>query len=592
MADTSRPLVARRLRPRRRRVRRPAPAWRESPRRRRRRCASRPSTSRSPPSSTATPTSGSGPGCRSSGIPDDVMVLQELFWSYRPERVVETGVARGGSMLLNASLMRMCGLEPAVLGIDHKLFPHTTSALAEHPLGEGVELLEADSTSRRRGRGDARASSTAPSGSSSSSTATTPTTTCSASCEALAPLLPSGGMVLVADTLVEEFPDGPLRGPSLGPRRQPDDGRPRLPRRRTTTSCRADDVGPPRAGHRVPRRDPAPSLIRDRAGREPRTHSPGRARHAQRREHAHQRAPPSRATAGRPGSTQHEHERRRSPRPTPRRCGAQRPSAPSAACWTTPTNMPLLAAASTARLATPRVKSGPRADREQPAGPSSAKATTYATPSTAVSTSARASRWRNVRLVAALDGLGQVREQRAQHGRDELGRDPAERHRAGERPQDVGADGRPSPAATAPSRCWPAADRRSRPAAGASGRSGTSAACSRGRASHGPMRQLPASRLSTTDAQHPSASVVTESWPVAASTPTNAPRATPSVDSCVGDRDHVVATGRGAALQRLHRGQRHEHREQQPPVRPSPLNSRSARTGAQRRRRRPPARRP
>ena len=33
-------------------------------------------------------------------LPDDVMVSQELFWAYRPQRVVETGVARGGSMLL------------------------------------------------------------------------------------------------------------------------------------------------------------------------------------------------------------------------------------------------------------------------------------------------------------------------------------------------------------------------------------------------------------------------------------------------------------------------------------------------------------
>src|SRR5690349_12869726 len=36
-------------------------------------------------------------------LPDDIVVLQELFWTYRPERVVETGVARGGSMLLDAS---------------------------------------------------------------------------------------------------------------------------------------------------------------------------------------------------------------------------------------------------------------------------------------------------------------------------------------------------------------------------------------------------------------------------------------------------------------------------------------------------------
>lgn len=144
-------------------------------------------------------------------IPDDVMVLQELFWSYRPERVVETGVARGGSMLLNTSLMRMCDIEPAVLGIDHKLFPHTTSALQEHPLGAGIELLEADSTSSVAidamrtflGRAE-RAVLVLDSNHTHDHVL--------AELRALAPLLPSGGLVLVADTLVEEFPEGHYAG--------------------------------------------------------------------------------------------------------------------------------------------------------------------------------------------------------------------------------------------------------------------------------------------------------------------------------------------------------------------------------------------
>lgn len=144
-------------------------------------------------------------------IPDDVMVLQELFWSYRPERVVETGVARGGSMLLNASLMRMCDLEPRVLGIDHKLYPHTTSALQEHPLGGGVELLEADSTSstaveavQRFIDGAERVVLVLDSNHTHDHVL--------GELRALAPLLPSGSMVLVADTLVEEFPEGHFEG--------------------------------------------------------------------------------------------------------------------------------------------------------------------------------------------------------------------------------------------------------------------------------------------------------------------------------------------------------------------------------------------
>jgi cephalosporin hydroxylase len=140
-------------------------------------------------------------------VPDDVMVLQELFWDYRPQRVVETGVARGGSMLLNSSLMRLAGQPPAVLGIDLKIFPHTYDALAGHPAAEGVELYEDDSTSTataaRAGAflaGAERAVLVLDSNHTHDHVL--------AELRLLAPLLPVGGYVLVADTLVEEFPPG------------------------------------------------------------------------------------------------------------------------------------------------------------------------------------------------------------------------------------------------------------------------------------------------------------------------------------------------------------------------------------------------
>jgi cephalosporin hydroxylase len=140
-------------------------------------------------------------------LPDDVVVLQELFWSYRPQRVVETGVARGGSMLLDASLMRLCGEEPAVLGIDLQIFAHTHDALRNHPAAEGVTLLEADSTSQRAKHaardflGDAdRAVLVLDSNHTHDHVL--------GELRELAPLLPEGGLVLVADTLVEELPAG------------------------------------------------------------------------------------------------------------------------------------------------------------------------------------------------------------------------------------------------------------------------------------------------------------------------------------------------------------------------------------------------
>ena len=79
-------------------------------------------------------------------LPDDIVVLQELIWAYRPQRIIETGVARGGSVVLDASLMRLCGEEPAVLGIDISIFAHTRTAIDGHPMAHGITLLEDDST--------------------------------------------------------------------------------------------------------------------------------------------------------------------------------------------------------------------------------------------------------------------------------------------------------------------------------------------------------------------------------------------------------------------------------------------------------------
>lgn len=140
-------------------------------------------------------------------LPDDIVVLQEIFWSYRPQRVIETGIARGGSMVLDASMMQLCGEQPAVLGIDLKVFEHTHESLAAHPLAQGVELLEADSTSKEA----ADASEAFLDGVERAVLILDSNHTHAhvlAELRLLAPLLPPGGLVLVADTVVEEFPPG------------------------------------------------------------------------------------------------------------------------------------------------------------------------------------------------------------------------------------------------------------------------------------------------------------------------------------------------------------------------------------------------
>jgi len=79
--------------------------------------------------------------------PDDIVLLQEMIWSLRPSFVIETGIARGGGLILAASLMAMSGLEPRVLGLDLEIFPHATTAIQQSAHAEQIEVWQGDSAS-------------------------------------------------------------------------------------------------------------------------------------------------------------------------------------------------------------------------------------------------------------------------------------------------------------------------------------------------------------------------------------------------------------------------------------------------------------
>jgi cephalosporin hydroxylase len=86
--------------------------------------------------------------------PQDIVAFQELVYEAKPELILETGIAHGGSLLLSASLLCMLdvldGLDPRnshrkVLGIDIDIRPHNLQALEEHPLRFKIDLIEGSS---------------------------------------------------------------------------------------------------------------------------------------------------------------------------------------------------------------------------------------------------------------------------------------------------------------------------------------------------------------------------------------------------------------------------------------------------------------
>ncbi|KAB2938995.1 MAG: cephalosporin hydroxylase family protein [Hyphomicrobium sp.] len=74
-------------------------------------------------------------------LPDDMMRIQETVFTTKPDVIVETGVAHGGSLLYYASLFELMG-NGRVIGIDIEIRPHNRTAIEAHPLFKRVTLVE------------------------------------------------------------------------------------------------------------------------------------------------------------------------------------------------------------------------------------------------------------------------------------------------------------------------------------------------------------------------------------------------------------------------------------------------------------------
>lgn len=79
-------------------------------------------------------------------FPQDIMALQEIIWTTKPDLIVETGIARGGSLIFYASMLQLLGGKGIALGIDVDIRPHNRSAIMQHPLHDRIRMIEGSST--------------------------------------------------------------------------------------------------------------------------------------------------------------------------------------------------------------------------------------------------------------------------------------------------------------------------------------------------------------------------------------------------------------------------------------------------------------
>ncbi len=154
--------------------------------------------------------------------PQDIVAVQELIWEIKPDLIIETGIAHGGSLILSASMLALLDycdaaqagevLDPAhparrVLGIDIDIREHNRRAIEDHPLAGRIDMIEGSSVDpdvigqvQRRAAGASKVLVCLDSNHTHEHVL--------AELEAYAPLVTVGSYCVVFDTIVEDMPAG------------------------------------------------------------------------------------------------------------------------------------------------------------------------------------------------------------------------------------------------------------------------------------------------------------------------------------------------------------------------------------------------
>ena len=76
--------------------------------------------------------------------PQDMMAMQEIIWNIKPDLIIETGIAHGGSLIYYASLLELIG-NGEVLGIDIDIREHNRKEIERHPMFKRIKMIEGSS---------------------------------------------------------------------------------------------------------------------------------------------------------------------------------------------------------------------------------------------------------------------------------------------------------------------------------------------------------------------------------------------------------------------------------------------------------------
>lgn len=77
--------------------------------------------------------------------PQDMIAMQEVIWAVKPDLVIETGIAHGGSLIFTASMLELIGNDGHVLGIDIDIREHNRKEIETHRMAKRISMIQGSS---------------------------------------------------------------------------------------------------------------------------------------------------------------------------------------------------------------------------------------------------------------------------------------------------------------------------------------------------------------------------------------------------------------------------------------------------------------
>lgn len=78
-------------------------------------------------------------------FPQDIIAMQEIIWNVKPDLIIETGIAHGGSLIFYASILELIGGNGQVIGIDIDIREHNRIEIEKHPMSKRIKMIQGPS---------------------------------------------------------------------------------------------------------------------------------------------------------------------------------------------------------------------------------------------------------------------------------------------------------------------------------------------------------------------------------------------------------------------------------------------------------------